>query len=62
MSNSLIWFAVWPSLVHAALMAVQAQSMRAHGGHLIGDVPALLFVAVALGWLNLADKRAGIGS
>jgi len=56
-NRSLIWFAAWSSLVHAALMAVQARAMPGHGGHLIGDVPALLVVAVALGWLNHADRR-----
>jgi hypothetical protein len=48
---SLIWFTVWSSVVHAAIMAVQSLQMEMHGGHLIGDVPALLLVAVVLGVL-----------
>ena len=45
----LVWFTVWSSVVHAAIMAVQAINGGAHDrGHLIGDVPALLLVAVLL--------------
>ena len=32
-------------------MAVQAVQQPMHGGHLLGDVPALLLVAVVLGVL-----------
>lgn len=45
---SLIWFAVWSSLVHALIMAVQSFGTGHHRGHLAGDVPALLLVAVVL--------------
>ena len=46
---SLIWFTVWSSLVHAAIMAMQAFGGGGHHtGHLWGDVPALLLVAVVL--------------
>lgn len=45
---SLIWFTVVSSLVHAAIMAVQSLTDPAHGGHLAGDVPALILVAVVL--------------
>ena len=46
---SLIWFTVVSSLVHAAIMAVQSFSNGGHHmGHLVGDVPALLLVAVVL--------------
>ena len=48
---SLIWFTVWSSLVHAGIMAMQSFSDPMHGGHLTGDVPALLLVAAVLGWL-----------
>jgi hypothetical protein len=44
---SLIWFTVVSSAVHAAIMAVQSFSDD-HMGHLWGDVPALLLVAVVL--------------
>jgi hypothetical protein len=53
---SLVWFTVWSSLVHAAIMAVQASGDPMHGGHLLGDVPALLLVALVLGVLM---RRAG---
>ena len=46
--RSLIWFTVWSSLVHAGIMAMQAVNMPAEHGHLLGDVPALLLVAVVL--------------
>jgi hypothetical protein len=49
---SLIWFTVWSSLVHAGIMTVQAMSMPAEHGHLMGDIPALVFVAVLLGALT----------
>jgi len=45
---SLIWFTVWSSLVHAGIMAVQAVEAPAEHGHLLGDVPALVIVAVLL--------------
>ena len=48
---SLIWFTVWSSVIHALVMAVQAVQQPMHGGHLLGDVPALLLVAVVLGVL-----------
>jgi uncharacterized protein DUF6632 len=46
--RSLIWFTVWSSLVHGGIMAVQAVNMPAEHGHLLGDVPALVLVAVVL--------------
>jgi hypothetical protein len=49
--RSLIWFTVWSSLVHGGIMAVQAMQMPSMHGHLWGDVPALLLVAVVLGAL-----------
>ena len=45
---SLIWFAVCSSVVHAAIMAVQSFGSGHHLGHLWGDVPALLLMAVVL--------------
>ena len=45
------------SVVHAAIMAVQAITDPAEHGHLTGDVPALLFVAIVLAVLMpLAEK------
>lgn len=49
---SLIWFTVWSSAVHAAIMAVQALTQPAQMGHLVGDVPALFIVAVVLAILT----------
>jgi hypothetical protein len=54
---SLIWFTVWSSVVHAAVMAYESVRGPGHTGHLMGDVPALLLVAVVLGVLMArADK------
>jgi hypothetical protein len=49
---SLIWFTVWSSVVHAAIMAVQSLMNPMHRGHLLGDVPALLVVAAVLALLT----------
>lgn len=51
---SLIWFTVWSSVVHAAIMAVQSLSGEHQLGHLWGDVPALLLVAIVLSALVLS--------
>jgi hypothetical protein len=49
---SLIWFTVWSSLVHAGIMAIQAMKMPSEHGHLYGDVPALVVVAILLAILT----------
>jgi hypothetical protein len=46
--RSLIAFTAWSSLVHAGIMTVQAFQSTAEHGHLLGDVPALIFVGIAL--------------
>jgi hypothetical protein len=51
-NRSLIWFTVWSSLVHAGIMAVQALNAPMEHGHLFGDVPALIIVAVLLAVLT----------
>ena len=56
--TSLIWFTVWSSVVHAGIMAVQALTDGAERGHLIGDVPALLVVAIVLAVLTPRAGRA----
>lgn len=48
---SLLWFVVWSSLVHAAIMGIHALLDANHIGHLWGDVAALMIVAVVLGAL-----------
>jgi Family of unknown function (DUF6632) len=58
-NRSLIWFTVWSSLVHALIMAIQALNGAMHRGHLLGDVPGLILVALVLGVLmNASAKRA----
>ncbi|MBA3895608.1 MAG: hypothetical protein H0X36_00395 [Sphingomonadaceae bacterium] len=54
---SLIWFTIWSSIVHAAIMAVQSMSDPIRMGHMMGDVPALLLVAAVLGGLMLSERR-----
>ena len=44
----LIWFTMWSSVVHAAIMGIQAVSDPVERGHLVGDVPALILVAIIL--------------
>jgi hypothetical protein len=57
--RSLIWFAVWSSVVHAAIMALQSLGDPMERGHLLGDVPALLLVAVILGALMPRAAKVG---
>ena len=52
---SLIWFTVCSSVVHAAIMAVQSFGNGHHMGHLWGDVPALLLVAIVLSVLMVSS-------
>ena len=62
-NRSLIWFTVWSSIVHAAIMAIQSFEAPENHGHLVGDVPALLIVAIVLAAVtphgSLATSRAG---
>ena len=60
-NRSLIWFTIVSSVVHAAIMAVQSFGGEAHMhvGHLLGDVPALLLVAIVLSILISASRRDG---
>jgi hypothetical protein len=55
--RSLILFTIVSSVVHAAIMAVQAINDQHEHGHLIGDVPALLLVAGVL-WYFLPKTKA----
>jgi hypothetical protein len=54
--TSLIWFTIWSSFVHGAIMAAQSLSKAQHMGHLWGDVLALIVVAAALA--ALMPRRA----
>jgi hypothetical protein len=57
---SLIWFTVWSSVVHGTIMAAQALAYPEHRGHLLGDVPALLVIAIMLAVLTLRTARASV--
>lgn len=59
---SLIWFTVWSSVVHAAVMALQALANPEHAGHLLGDVPALFVVAAVLALLTPRGLAAKLAS
>ena len=54
---SLIWFAVWSSVVHGGIMAAQSLVYPEHRGHLLGDAPALLLVALVLAVLTLRAAK-----
>lgn len=56
--KSLIWFTIWSSIVHAAIMAVQALVVPHHIGHLVGDVLVLSLVAVVLAVLLIDASPA----
>jgi len=54
---SLVSFAIWSSIVHGAVMAVQAALSPIHRHHLCGDVPALFIAAAVLAYLSPAAFR-----
>jgi len=56
--RSLIWFTIWSSIVHGAIMGLQALANHHHLGHLLGDVPALLIVAAVLAYLTPRPAQA----
>jgi uncharacterized protein DUF6632 len=56
--KSIIWFAVWSSVVHGAIMTAQSFSEAAEHGHLMGDVPALFIIAIILGILMSKTGQA----
>lgn len=55
--RSIIWFTVWSSVVHGAIMAVQSFTDPMETGHLVADVPALFVVAIVLGVLMLRTEK-----
>jgi MFS superfamily sulfate permease-like transporter len=59
---SLIWFTAWSSLVHGGIMAVQAMIDSSEHPNLMGDVPALLIVGVALAILTPRAKQLPTGA
>ena len=56
---SLIWFTIWSSVVHGGIMLVQALVDSTERANLLGDVPALLLVAVILAYLMRGATAAG---
>ena len=56
--RSLIWFAVWSSIVLAGIMTIQALTDSEHRGHLLADVPALFLAAAVLSFLMLRRQTA----
>jgi hypothetical protein len=54
---SLIWFTIWSSIVHAAIMLAQALQDGTEKANLLGDIPALFLVAFAL-WSLMPKKSA----
>ncbi|HVV62496.1 MAG TPA: DUF6632 domain-containing protein [Pseudolabrys sp.] len=56
--GSLIWFTIWSSVVHGAIMTVQSLSDTTERGHLIADVPALFVIAIVLAVLMPRTKPA----
>ena len=55
--RSLIWFAVWSSIVHASIMTIQALGDSEHRGHLFADVPALFLAAAVVSLLMRRQRR-----
>lgn len=53
---SLIWFTVWSSLVHGGIMLIQSLYYQHEIGHMLGDVPALLLMAIVLAVLTPRKK------
>ena len=58
--RTIIWFTVWSSVVHAAIMGAQSFSDAAERGHLIGDIPALFLVAIILAVLMPRTEPAAV--
>lgn len=57
-NKSIIWFTVWSSVVHGGLMAVQSFYDVNERGHLLGDVPALILIAIIFAVLMPRAARA----
>ena len=55
---SLIWFAVWSSVVHGGIMLIQAIVDESERMNLAGDIPALFLVAIVLAYLMPRERAA----
>ena len=53
-----IWFVIWSSLVHAAIMTFQAIVDPSEHGHFLGDIPALYIAAGLLAYLLKKEQRS----
>ena len=58
-NRSLIWFTVWSSLIHGLIMLAQALRDPVERPNLMGDVPALILIAVVLAVLMRGAKPSG---
>jgi hypothetical protein len=59
---TLIWFTVWSSVVHAAVMAAQALTNPEHTAHLWGDVLVLFLMAAVLAFLVSGTSKQNAAS
>ena len=57
--RSLIWFTVWSSLIHGLIMLAQALRDPVERPNLMGDVPAMILIAVVLAVLMRGAKPSG---
>ncbi|WP_369602333.1 DUF6632 domain-containing protein [Hahella sp. SMD15-11] len=55
---SLIWFAIWSSIVHGGIMLIQAMLDVTERANLLGDIPALFAVAGVLWYLMPGEEKA----
>ncbi|WP_249643789.1 DUF6632 domain-containing protein [Nocardia sputi] len=53
---SLIWFTVWSSLAHAAVMTWHTARAPSEWQHLAGDIPVLVLIAITLAVLTPRAK------
>jgi len=58
-NRSLIWFTVWSSLIHGLIMLAQALRDPVERPNLMGDVPALILIAVVLAALMRTARPSG---
>ncbi|MBN2258510.1 MAG: hypothetical protein JW704_11960 [Anaerolineaceae bacterium] len=56
---SIVWFTIWSSIVHGAIMLVQSIVDVTDRDNLLGDIPALFLVAAVLWYLmpRMASKQ-----
>ena len=55
--RSLIWFAVWSSVVHGGIMAIQSFDGAHNMGHLYGDALSLFAVAAVFALLMPRESK-----